>query len=311
MKQVFQRIDPSKLKNHPLNHKLYGDTPSDEFLEATKDGIHDPLLVLPSLTVISGHKRRQAAIIHKHKEVTIVVRHDWEKLDPLEIERLIITLNKGRDKTVEQRAREFKRLEEIEAEFAARREKAGKKPGADTLGQKNPRVGKASEIAAETVGLARTTAVKAAEVVEKIDELKAEGKTEEAAALAGTLEKNVSAAHRTATEAEDKPVLDGLDRPVPKNLVPTFEARKLFKSALAKLKGVVADVGKLGDAGRLINQPSLKRDIDNARRAIRFAMPHAVCPYCQAKKADCKACKGSGWVGEDTYSQAPKEMKSA
>ncbi len=48
-------------------------------------------------------------------------------------------------------------------------------------------------------------------------------------------------------------------------------------------------------------------DCDNLRRAIHFARPYAVCPYCGGE--GCKVCHGRGWCNRITYKSAPHELK--
>lgn len=55
-----------------------------------------------------------------------------------------------------------------------------------------------------------------------------------------------------------------------------------------------------------------KTETANLRRAIRFAMPHVVCPYCQGEGGiggDCKACKGDGWLNKSQWERVPEDMK--
>ena len=66
-----------------------------------------------------------------------------------------------------------------------------------------------------------------------------------------------------------------------------------------------------GPGGRRLNMQALEIELDEARREIRFAVPYAICPYCQATDPDCKGCDGLGWVGEDTFDQAPKAAVAA
>lgn len=51
----------------------------------------------------------------------------------------------------------------------------------------------------------------------------------------------------------------------------------------------------------------VKCDCDNLRRAIHFARPYAVCPYCGGE--GCKGCHGRGWCNRITYKSAPHELK--
>jgi ParB-like chromosome segregation protein Spo0J len=197
--------DPKKLKNHPLNLRIYGDKPDPEFVASVKEhGITDPLHVLADGTVVLGNRRKQAAVINSIKEVPVIVRVDL--VDPLEIERVLILGNRYREKTTEQKAREYERFKEIEAEQAAQRSAANLKRGEHVPDppKKTDREkqGDSRKNAAEAVGMSATTAERAATVVHKIDELTAAGDTESAAALADTLNnRSVAAASREAAKA--------------------------------------------------------------------------------------------------------------
>jgi hypothetical protein len=221
--QILKDASPKQLKPHPLNEEIYGDSePSPEFLENVRlCGIIQPIvLAADERTVVSGHKRRKAAISIGLEAVKVIVRRDL--VDKLDIERALILSNEQREnRSTEMRAREFKRLREIEEAFAARRQKAGKsvpKPtgGTDTpdeplikvikgsSGVTMPPSGRASEIAAEAVGMSYPTAAKAEVVIDKIDELTERGHVHKAEELRETLEQNVSAAHRLATGEKPK-----------------------------------------------------------------------------------------------------------
>ena len=207
--QTLERRDPRTLKNHPLNIRLYGDAPDQEFVAKVKQhGIKEPLLILPDSTVVSGHRRRQAAIINKIAEVPVIVLRNLT--DPLEIEEQIIVCNEQRVKTTEQRAREYEHLKTIEAERAKKRQAHGQTAPGKRLGANYPKrsdstkQGKSSELAAEKVGLSTRTAERAAAVVKEIDRAEAEGEPERAQELRQTLnEKSVAAAHRQVED--DKP----------------------------------------------------------------------------------------------------------
>lgn len=58
----------------------------------------------------------------------------------------------------------------------------------------------------------------------------------------------------------------------------------------------------------------IKTDIDNLDSELKFATPYCVCVYCKNKMpklANCNACKGRGWITQEIYKQAPKELKRA
>lgn len=306
-----RNVDPKQLKNHPFNIEIYGDKPDGEFVESVKQhGVKTPIRVLPGTdTIVSGHRRRQAAVMAGLKSVPVIDADDLKGASDDEIKLAILRENRQREKTNEQKAREYKAGVEIEKRLAEQRMKAGGTLGEFPLGSK----GKAKEIAADAVGMDRKTADKASEVVDEIDAATASGDTERAEALREELnEGSVAAAHRKATAPKEEAApVDELGQKLPKKLVEAFESCHKFDSILGKLKVVVADAKALADlsGGERVQWNTLKTDLDNVRRHLTFARPHAICPYCSAKSKDCKACKGLGWVGKDTYEQAPKEAK--
>lgn len=104
-------------------------------------------------------------------------------------------------------------------------------------------------------------------------------------------------------------VLDGEKKPVPAKLREIFSRAKELTDLERQLQAVVK---KLEDSQNdplfsYVHTQSTVADIDNAKRAIRFAKPFAVCPYCKGKA--CKACKGQGWVNKPLLKQAPAEMR--
>lgn len=216
MKTMISKLNPANLKNHPLNIGIYGSDPEEEFVEMVREnGVHDPIMVTTDNVIVSGHRRNQAAKICGIKEVPVLIIMD--KLEPLEIEKLLILSNKQREKTNEMKTREYQRLKEIEADQAKSRLKTstgGKSPqpreNVPYPEKHSEKQGKSSDIAAKEVGMSGKTAEKAAKVVKKIDELKSAGKEDEAAELTETLNKSVSGAAKKITEPKKpaKPKFD-------------------------------------------------------------------------------------------------------
>jgi len=215
MKTAITKLNPANLKNHPLNSGIYGSAPEDEFVELVREhGIHDPIMVTTDNVIVSGHRRNQAAKICGMKEVPVLIIMD--KLDPLEIEKLLILSNKQREKTNEMKLREYERLKEIEEQRAAGRKKAGLKKGdtkeSPVVENLPPRenLGKSRDLAAKEVGMSGRNAETGVKVLKKIDELKAEGKTEKAAELTADLNKSVSGAAKKISEPKKptKPKFD-------------------------------------------------------------------------------------------------------
>lgn len=110
----------------------------------------------------------------------------------------------------------------------------------------------------------------------------------------------------------DAEVLDGNNKPVPAKFRPIFARRCELLELEQQLQSVAK---KLADNQNdplytFIHAQGTVADIDNAKRAIRFARPFCVCPYCQGSGKGCKACKAQGWVPKLVNKQAPAEMRS-
>jgi ParB family chromosome partitioning protein len=318
-------IDPRKLLSHPLNAWLYGTEPEPEFVESVrKHGVLTPILIAQSRTIISGHRRCQAAIIAGVGVVPIDIYP--KELDDLELRRLLIVHNLQRKKTVEQCGREYAELKSVEELLAKQRQQkhGGTAPGrGSTNTQENTSAsdrGKARDRAASKLGMSGPTAEKALNVVNAIDQAEAAGDTAKAADLRHKLEnESVSAAHRAATEDtkrvmraetafEPAPELDETGTPIPRRLKHVFISRGDFDAMLALLAKVSRGARKLSElpGGARIRAAELKILIENVRRELRFSRPHAVCPYCKANGQPCEACKKTGWVTESILDQAPK-----
>jgi ParB-like chromosome segregation protein Spo0J len=327
MNAKIQAVDPKLLLEHPLNKFIgYGD-PSQEFVESVRqNGILTPILVTQSLTIISGRRRKIAAIAAGLAEVPAIVHP--QALDDLEIRKLLIHCNQDHPKTVEQRAREFAELAAVEKELAKRRQSTagGQKPGRKSASGICPgSAGEAKEIAADAVGMDRKTAEKAAEVVKEIDQAEAAGDAPKAAELRHKLEhESVSAAHRAAKPDEVRVLkaeaatevtsdVDALGVAIPRRLRDIFAGRTDFDAILALHAQCVSGSRKLAakPVGERLNFDTLKIDFDNARRQLRFAKPFAVCPECKASGKDCEVCKKTGWITEAIYAALKKAEPDA
>jgi len=170
---------------HPINSQIYNDQADDELMESINEyGILTPLVITSEGLVISGHRRLDAARRLGIEEVPVRVIE--VEADELEIEKMLIEANRQRQKSNEQIGREYMHLKRIEAEKAKQRMASGAGDGAR---------GKAGKIAAEALGIGEQKAARCAKVIERIDELRAAGKNEEAEELRQCLnEKSVNAA---------------------------------------------------------------------------------------------------------------------
>ena len=184
---VSKLMPVGDLSPHPMNDKIYGRDVDASFVSAVKrNGIYTPLLITHDNKVISGHRRLEAAKQAGIREVPVVL---FDSSDELDIHEAIVAANRQRQKSNEQTAREFKVLLAVETERAKAR-----MGGRENFPQDMR--GKACDIAAAKLGISGRHAEHAADVVDKIDQLKAEGKTDEADDLRQRLKKSVNGAFK-------------------------------------------------------------------------------------------------------------------
>lgn len=304
MTPIINRIDPRNLKDHPLNVKVYGDHADEKFVESCRKGIKEHLHVTPDNVVISGHRRKNAAIKIGFADVPVIVRMDLT--DPLDIEEALLLANDSRDKTVEQRAREFKELERIESERAKIRKTAGLKKGDSPVSLnsderekqgKNAENGRSDAKAAAAVGMGKDAARQASEVVDAIDEAEAEGDTETAEELRETLNtKSVSAAHKKADAHKNGKAKPKADEPTPEQRVK--ELGKPFTAIVSKIGEAIADFKRLegtqgGDFVDSLAIQEMTTKGRNLQEVVKARRPVIHKP-CEGK--GCKTCNGLGYV---------------
>ncbi len=111
-----------------------------------------------------------------------------------------------------------------------------------------------------------------------------------------------------------EPLTDKTGRAVPDQISEIFLRRGIITKLIQKLDDIDHEIKSRlenkDDVIAWVNLPGLKSDLNNARRNLKAARPHAVCPYCGAENKKCRACKGFGFVGKLVYDQAPAEMKA-
>jgi protein gp37 len=224
-------IKIEKLKPHPLNASIYGDSSNQELEQSiSKKGILSPLLVTKESalisgchTIVSGHRRYYAAQKLGLQELPVLF---FESTDQLDIQEALIEGNRQRAKTNEQLAREAQALIEIEKKRGQDLMRECGKNGGNTAGKGRPKVDRGSPNLAnpypestrqETTSQkhdSRTVVAKKLEtsngnlsktlaVVETIDKLTERGETEQAEEIRTVLnKKSVNAAYQIA-----KPVI--------------------------------------------------------------------------------------------------------
>jgi len=113
---------PEALEPHPLNDRVYADRTelADSFLRSIEEhGILEPIVTTRDDTIISGHRRIEAALQLDMDAVPVKVR---EFADDLDQRAKLIEFNQQRDKTFSQQMREGAAIKEIEREQAKRRQ---------------------------------------------------------------------------------------------------------------------------------------------------------------------------------------------
>ncbi len=205
------------LKPHPMNHKLYGEEvlPPEFVASIRENGILVPLAVKDDGTIISGHRRWQAALALGMETVPVQIVDYADDLDEREA---IIEFNRQREKTFSQKMAEAEELEAVERERARKRQ--GERTdltSAKHLAEVERIPQRSAQKVAESVGLgSHETYRKAAKVWEAakkgdetakklLEELDA-GKTTVHAAYKAVVKENEKQARKQAAEAVERHV---------------------------------------------------------------------------------------------------------
>lgn len=206
-------VDISKLKPHPRNAEIYGEEIVSDLavqIEAY-GGIADPLKIKEDYTIISGHRRWQAARELGMPEVPCqIVSYNSEE----EELAALVMLNYHRTKTNEQRAREGMVLEQaLKAEGMERKIKTLKQnqpdrdPGSPTVASEeigdssndtdtSGKKGRTRDLVADAVKIGSgKNFERMKKVIIAADKLKAEGNPDDAAFLLQVLDGSVKPAY--------------------------------------------------------------------------------------------------------------------
>lgn len=98
---------------------------------------------------------------------------------------------------------------------------------------------------------------------------------------------------------------DAIGQTIPVHLRDIFETSRLLLDAESDLQKLAAGFTSVADdiadknpvVGNRLDV--IQNHIENAKREIRFCVPHVVCNHC--KGAGCKACREKGWLDKDTW----------
>lgn len=141
-----------ELKPHPLNATIYGASEVDAGLKESirKHGIKEPLVVKADGTIISGHRRWQAAMSLEIDNVPCRVETYKNELDEQEA---LIEFNRQREKTFSQKMAEGEKLVYIEKERAKDRQQTGNNQFRVREMFPEPSKGRARDKVAEKIGI--------------------------------------------------------------------------------------------------------------------------------------------------------------
>ena len=219
----LKTLPVKQLRPHRLSLSVYGqgEDVSDLAESVRSHGIRTPLTVLADeRTVIKGKRRLEAAKLAGLERVPCLISSLTEKL---QIELDVLEDNRSREKTNEQKAREFRERKRIEEALAEKRKKEGQRKGGAVAGRSRPKnanslvenlppsyqafakdvptlaleAGKARDLAASSLGWTGRTAEKAEEVLQFAE------KKRDLKLIALMNQKSVNAAHAAMKKKRD------------------------------------------------------------------------------------------------------------
>jgi ParB family chromosome partitioning protein len=291
-----KEIAVGKLKPHPRNVEIYGEEDvSDLVAQIEERGrIVMPIIINKDNVILSGHRRWGAAQELKYKTVPCEIREFESPEDELEF---LLHSNVSRKKTKEQMAREgIVLLEVLSVQSAERRNanlKQFKTEGDDSSHTDEPALDNGSEASEDTTGRTRDEVAKALRigsgkqfdrmkaVVTKIDELKGQGKLDDAALYGIILNRAPSAAYDllevnlSTLSDEDKRNLES-GKVSPRVFTPAeTENREKVKretsygSAMSHLKGMESMTkGLISDMGYIKDKKQKQRVLERIEKQI-------------------------------------------
>lgn len=195
---------PNDLRPHPMNEEVYGDRADADLIESVRSkGVLNPILITTDNLIVSGHRRWGAAIAAGLDTVPVVITPID---DPLAIEEALIESNRQRQKTNEQIGREYKRLKHIYNERLSRQ--GTNQHTINRASSSREDEAKPTARAAAELGVSQPTAHRIEAVVNRIDHLHANGKTDEAVHLRQELNRSANAAYNTVRQSAPRPLTD-------------------------------------------------------------------------------------------------------
>ena len=249
MKTIEMRV-LSALQPHPRNTALYGNehgTYDDKLVESLRAGIWPgEIQVTTGNVIISGHRRCEHAIFANIESAEVWVRTDLPE-DPTspQVLEALLQANLQRNKSNEQKLREFALWKEVERELAKGRKSTLNRKSAPGEKHQEQKTGTARDLAAKRVGIGSgSDAEKAYKALMAADQAEASGDAglmKKAKEVKIALEKGITAATRKATETglieARKPIVEE----TPKPLTPTGKLSDATKLLIKREKQLMAE----------------------------------------------------------------------
>jgi len=296
LESVFYKlVSLGHLKPHPRNACIYGEDEdvSDLVDLISRSGWVKPLVITPSNTIISGHRRWKAAIKLGLETVPCVVGEFPDEV--AELQALLLE-NASRQKTNEQKVREGQAWESIESDLAKARKLATQNNDKARADWKNFSTqvndfGRVRDRIAHRVGIGSgVTYAKAAKVVEIIDDSVRLGNPKQAAALRSVLnEQSIDAAYRVVRAPDEK-------RQYVLEKIASGEVS--VKGGIALLKSNQQPLNPSVEASKEVDELELSSLNDSQGKAVSQGnsdFPHGDTTY--------KSCWNCHWRGESIDNQ--------
>lgn len=261
----YRKMKVSDLRPHPKNAEIYGQNEniSDLVEKIKRSGQVHTLVVTSKGIVLAGHRRLKACIELGIKEVDVEIK-DFDTSEQ-EIEYLIDN-NATREKTEVQRAREARELKKVETILAKKRQsdnggdkksdkyksKVTNSPHSDSDKSEQ---GKARDNVAKKMNYKSGREVdRAIKTINKIDELKKEGRAEDAEFIGDVMNnRSISAAENLAQNidnirlSEEQKEEIRLGRKSPNSFIKKDDKDKEQPKPETKLVETSDEVKSLGD----------------------------------------------------------------
>jgi len=166
----------------------------------------------------------------------------------------------------------------------------------------------AAQVHTSTVSRARALAQEDPEAAEQILEGETRYETERK-----RLDAAEKAAQKTATPRRPPGVYDGTgERIARKDAITDFtlgvqRLNDLATAIIAIRTKIQQGVREGWSEFAFLDTQRTLSDLANAKSALNFARPYALCPYCRQKAEPCTHCRRRGWLPADVYGRLPHE----